>query len=330
MPTDAPTPDSGNRGTVFETRLRLPNRRQGKVRDLYDLPPAGAGEPGRLLIVATDRLSAFDVVLPTPIPGKGRLLTGVAAFWLRWIESRGLAKTHLLSTDPADLPGEAFEHGGTTREDLRGRVTIGRACRVLPVEFVVRGYLEGSGWRDYQATGSVCGHRLASGLARCAKLPEPIFTPATKAEQGEHDENITEDRARELLGTAHFAFCKRASLAIYEAAAAYAMDRGIIIADTKFEFGLPVNASGEPVAGADPIVIDEALTPDSSRFWPADSYEPGRTQPSFDKQFVREYLESLVDRGSWDKTAPGPALPPEVVEGTLSRYREAAERLTSA
>ncbi|TVQ61183.1 MAG: phosphoribosylaminoimidazolesuccinocarboxamide synthase [Phycisphaerales bacterium] len=329
MPTDAQTPDSGNRQGVFETRLRLPNPRRGKVRDLFDLPPTAPGEGGRLLIVASDRLSAFDVVLPTPIPGKGRLLTALAAFWLRWIENQGLARTHLRSTDASDVPEDAFEPGGTTRAELLGRVTIGRRCRVLPVEFVVRGYLEGSGWRDYLATGAVCGHELEPGLLRCARLPAPIFTPATKAEQGEHDENIAEDRAREILGTAHFEFCKRASLAIYNAAAEYALERGIIIADTKFEFGLPLDATGEPIEGADPIVIDEALTPDSSRFWPASDYEPGRTQRSFDKQFVREHLESLVERGAWDKAAPGPDLPDEVVAGTLARYREAAERLTA-
>jgi len=328
MTSGAPTGDLANDAPVFQTRLALPNHRQGKVRDLYDLPPERAGEPGRLLIVATDRLSAFDVVLPTPIPGKGRLLTSVAAFWLQWIESRGLCRTHLRSTDAGVIPEAAFQPGGTPRAALAGRVTIGRRCRVLPVEFVVRGYLEGSGWKDYQATGSVSGVALPPGLSRCAKLPEPIFTPATKAEQGEHDENISEREAASILGEATLAWCKSKSLAIYAAAAEHALARGIIIADTKFEFGLPLNADGEAIAGEAPILIDEALTPDSSRFWPADRYEPGRPQASFDKQFVREYLESLVERGRWDKTDPGPELPSEVVAGTLARYAEAAERLT--
>lgn len=323
---------------MIRSRLSLHDRREGKVRDVYTLEtgtvgadggPGGCGEPERVLIVASDRLSAFDVVLPTPIPGKGRLLTSIAAFWLGWIERAGLARTHLISTDVGDVPEGAFKADSTPRADLEGRVTIGRACSVLPVEFVVRGYLEGSGWRDYERTGSVCGVRLPAGLRRCEKLPEPIFSPATKAEQGEHDENIGFDEAARLIdgrtspGTAEA--LRDASLAIYSRAAAYALERGIILADTKFEFGLPM---GEGETNAEPILIDEALTPDSSRFWPAAGYEPGRTQPSYDKQFVREYLEGLVESGEWDKSAPGPELPAEVVEGTLARYREAAERLT--
>ena len=295
------------------------------MRDVYALPPDADGP--RVLIVASDRLSAFDVVLPTPIPGKGALLTSIAAFWLRWIEGEGLCGTHLLSTDAGAIPDEAFGPGSTPRGDLSGRVTIGRSCRVLPVEFVVRGYLEGSGWRDYERTGAVCGIGLPAGLRRCERLPEPIFTPATKAEQGEHDDNIGFDEAARAIdaatGPGTGERLRDLSLEIYRRAAAYALERGIILADTKFEFGVPIG-SGD----ATPILIDEALTPDSSRFWPADGYEPGRPQPSFDKQFVREYLEGLVADGSWDKTAPGPELPARVVEGTLSRYREAAQRLT--
>jgi phosphoribosylaminoimidazole-succinocarboxamide synthase len=201
-----------------------------------------------------------------------------------------------VSTDARDIPGEAFAPGAS-REPLIGRVTIGRRCRVVPIECVVRGYLEGSGWKDYQKTGAVCGVRLPAGLTQCSRLPEPIFTPATKAPQGEHDENITFERA-------------------------YALQRGIIIADTKFEFGIPDD-------GSEPILIDEALTPDSSRFWPADDYKPGRAQASFDKQYLREHLQAVVDRGDWDKRAPGPELPPEVVERTLAKYVEARDRLVA-
>ncbi|MCW5775835.1 MAG: phosphoribosylaminoimidazolesuccinocarboxamide synthase [Phycisphaeraceae bacterium] len=311
---------------LFESRLSLPGRRRGKVRDVYDLPPDGEGRP-RLLIVASDRLSAFDVVMPTPVPGKGRLLTAIAAFWLRWVEARGLSRTHLLSTDAGAVPASAFGPGDTPRESLLGRVMIARACRVVPVECVVRGYLEGSGWKDYQATGSVCGVPLPAGLRQCDRLPEPIFTPATKEEQGRHDENIPFVRAAAMVGEGLMLRLREASLAIYTAAAAHALERGIIIADTKFEFGIPIGADGRP-ASDEPILVDEALTPDSSRFWPADRYEPGRAQASFDKQFVREYLEGLVAAGTWDKRAPGPELPADVVAGTVARYEEAARRLT--
>jgi len=308
-------------GTLFQSDLSLPVTR-GKVRDVYELGPDAAGTD-RLLMVASDRLSAFDVVLPTPVPGKGQLLTGVAAFWLRWIENQGICRTHLISTDAGDLPESIFKPGGTTREELMGRITIGKRCTVLPVECVVRGYIEGSGWKDYQATGSICGHALPAGLLRCAKLPQPIFTPATKAAQGEHDENISEERAAKIIGQDRFEQVRTMSMEIYTRASEYALARGIIIADTKFEFGInPADPTGEP------ILIDEALTPDSSRFWPADQYEPGRTQPSFDKQFVREYLESLVESGSWDKAAPGPELPESVVAGTLSRYQSVVDMLT--
>lgn len=309
--------------SLFQSDLNLPVRR-GKVRDVYEM---GAGPDGaeRLLMVASDRLSAFDVVMPTPVPGKGVLLTSIAAFWLRWIESQGICRTHLLSTEAGDIPAGAFGGATTTREGLRGRVTIGRQCRVLPVECVVRGYLEGSGLKDYRATGSVCGVRLPAGLVQCDRLPAPIFTPATKAEQGEHDENISEARAGAILGEERLAQVKWISLEIYERASAYALERGVIIADTKFEFGIdPGDPDGEPV------LIDEALTPDSSRFWPAQTYRPGRAQASYDKQFVREHLESLVARGLWDKKAPGPELPASVIEGTMARYREVCGLLTGA
>jgi phosphoribosylaminoimidazole-succinocarboxamide synthase len=261
----------------------------GKVRELYALD----GE--RLLLVATDRISTFDVVLPTPIPDKGRVLTGLSAFWFE--RTRALCPNHLLAV----------------RSD--GRATECRRLRMLPIECVVRGYLAGSGWRDYRATGEVCGHRLPAALRESERLPEPIFTPATKAATG-HDENITRAQAGALVGPAHLAEVERLSLALYRFAAEHALPRGIIIADTKFEFGLDGN--GRLVLG------DEAVTPDSSRFWPAAGYAPGRPQPSFDKQFVRDFCEAT----GWNKTPPGPELPPEVVAGTRARYVEAFERLT--
>lgn len=306
---------------VFRTDLKLPARRQGKVRDIYDLPVGGGGH-GRLLVVATDRISAFDVVMPTPVPGKGRLLTRLSVWWLRFIERAGLSKTHLLSDDADLVPASAFEGSSTTRQDLRGRCMIVRRCRVIPIECVARGYLEGSGWKDYRATGSVCGVRLPPGLRQCDRLPEPIFTPATKEEVGKHDENISIERAAREVGAPLMETLRARTLAIYAAAAQHARDRGIILADTKFEFGMPEG-------GDDPILIDEALTPDSSRFWPLDRYEPGRPQPSFDKQFLREYLESLVAEGRWSKEPPGPVLPDDIVQATLARYQEAADRLTS-
>jgi len=305
---------------VRRTDLNLPDRREGKVRDIYRIPDADDGQPG-MLLVATDRISAFDVILPTDIPGKGVLLTQIAAFWLRKIEQAGLCKTHLISTDYRQIPESAFDGATTRPEDLDGRCMIGKLCRVVPIECVVRGYLEGSGWKDYQKTGSVCGVALPPGLRQCDRLPEPVFTPATKAEQGEHDENISFERACQIAGVEMMEHLRELSLAIYRMASEHAESRGLIIADAKFEFGIPLD-------GGDPILIDEALTPDSSRFWPADDYQPGRAQRSFDKQFVREYLQSLVDAGKWDKTDPGPELPDSVVAGTLDRYREACDRLS--
>jgi phosphoribosylaminoimidazole-succinocarboxamide synthase len=261
----------------------------GKVRELFEL------DDDRLLLVASDRISTFDVVLPTEIPDKGRVLTGLSAFW--FARTREIVPNHLLAL----------------RAD--GRSTECRRLKMLPLECVVRGYLTGSGWKDYEATGAVCGHQLAEGLRDSDKLPEPIFTPATKAQEG-HDENIDRERAAELVGEERFDEVERVSLELYGFASAYAAERGILLADTKFEFGL--DEAGRLVLG------DEAFTPDSSRFWPADEYEPGRPQPSFDKQFVRDYCETL----GWDKTPPGPELPDEVVAGTRARYVEALERLT--
>ncbi len=302
--------------------------RRGKVRDVYALPPEQPGAEPRILMVASDRISAFDVVMPTPITGKGKLLTEIATWWFGFIAKHKLAETHLLSTNVDDLPAESIASPGV-REYLRGRITIGRACRVIPVECVVRGYLEGSGWKEYQQTGQVCGVPLPRGLKQCDKLPEPIFTPATKAATG-HDENITFEHACDLVGMETMHALRETTLAIYAAAAQHALARGIIIADTKFEFGFPDDKV--PRAGriwVPPIIVDEALTPDSSRFWPADTYQPGQAQKSYDKQFLREYLEGLTSAGKWDKTPPGPALPAEVVAGTMAKYNEALSRLCS-
>ncbi len=315
---------------LIETRLRLPNRRRGKVRDIYDLPPdpqpragspAVAGAP-RLLIVATDRISAFDVVMPTPITGKGRLLTEIAARWFSLIAVRRLAPTHLITTDVREVP--ALD--AAQRDELRGRVMIGRRCRVVPIECVVRGYLDGSGWNEYQHNGAVCGVPLPPGLRRGDRLPTPIFTPATKEEVGRHDENIDFDRACAVVGAEVMTRLRDISLTIYREAHGYALAKGLILADTKFEFGFPVDAEGR-ATGEAPILIDEALTPDSSRFWDAARWAPGGEQVSFDKQFLREYLLRLVERGLWDRQAPGPELPAEVVEGTRARYQEVRDRL---
>lgn len=302
---------------VYETNLPFPNKRQGKVRDIYDLPADPKSGVPRLLIIATDRLSAFDVVLPTPVPGKGALLTELSKRWFRFIEAKGLCKTQTVAgEDLADRIPPAV---------MRSSV-VARKCKVVPIECVVRGYLDGSGWKEYQETGAVCGVKLAAGLQRGGELPEPIFTPATKAEQGEHDENITFERACEIVGGGVMTTLRDKSMAIYKAARAHARERGIILADTKFEFGWPVDADRKRTSD-ELILIDEALTPDSSRYWPLDSWKPGGAQQSFDKQFVRDYLQGLVDAGKWNKTAPGPELPDEVVAGTIARYREAIDRL---
>ncbi|MFZ4574473.1 MAG: phosphoribosylaminoimidazolesuccinocarboxamide synthase [Phycisphaerales bacterium] len=302
---------------MLQSSLSLPGLRRGKVRDVYDLPP------DRLLIVATDRISAFDVVMPTPIPGKGRLLTELSSFWLGFIESCGICRTHLVSTNVDSLPTSAFAAGGSTPDDLRGRITIAHRAKVVPIECVVRGYLEGSGWKEYQATGQVCGVPLPRGLRQCDRLPEPIFTPATKEELGAHDQNITFDQAAAIAGRETMEWLRATSLRVYEAASEHARARGVIIADTKFEFGWIESGGGREL-----ILVDEALTPDSSRFWPLDGYEPGHAQKSFDKQFLREWLEALVAKGEWNKQAPGPSLPAEIAEATLTKYREATRRLS--
>ena len=284
---------------VLETSLAgLPVRR-GKVRDIYDL-----GD--QLLLVSTDRLSAFDWVLPTGIPDKGRLLTQIAAFWFDLLKE----PNHLITTDleQMDLPAEI------DRRALAGRSSLVRKTEVVPIECVVRGYLAGSGWKEYQESGTVCGIPLPGGLAESARLPEPIFTPATKAQTG-HDENISLERTAEIVGREMAEQLRHRSIEIFQRGVEYALKRGIIIADTKFEFGL---VDGEL------ILIDEVLTPDSSRFWPAEGYQPGRSQPSFDKQFVRDWLSAT----DWDKNSPPPALPEEIVVKTREKYVEAYERLT--
>ena len=288
---------------VLETLLPgLPPPRRGKVRDVYDL-----GD--RVLLVATDRISAFDAVLSPGIPDKGRILTGLSNFWFR--KFADAVPNHLVETDSARFGGDLAPHAGL----LQGRAVLARKCRVVPFECVARGYLAGSGWKDYRATGQVCGHVLPSGLREADRLPAPVFTPATKAETG-HDENVPFGAMASALGEDLSERLRGLTLGLYGRAAAYAEARGILLADTKFEFGLDD-------AGA-VVWIDEALTPDSSRFWPKDTWKPGGSPPSYDKQFVRDFLEKT----GWNKTPPAPVLPRGVVDGTRARYVEAYEKLT--
>ena len=284
--------------------------RSGKVRDLYAV---GAD---RLLLVASDRLSAFDVVLPTPIPDKGRVLTGVSRFWFD--RTADLVANHLVGVAPEDIPGGVPGGRMEDADELRGRMMLCRRVEPLPIEVIVRGYLAGSGWKDYGRTGAVCGIPLPAGLRESERLPEPLFTPSTKAEEG-HDENISIDEAATLVGRDVAERVADLAIALYRRGAEIAEPAGVILADTKFEFGVDT-ATGEL------LLIDEVMTPDSSRFWDAAEYEPGRSQASFDKQYVRDYLETL----DWDKTPPGPELPEDVVTGTRERYVEAFERITGA
>ena len=276
--------------------------RQGKVRDIYDLGDA-------LLMVATDRISAFDVVMPTPIPGKGRILTQMSRFWFEMME--GLISNHLVTADVEQYPEACYPYVDTVRD----RSMLVRKAEPLPVECIVRGYLSGSGWKSYLESGEICEIGLPGGLQESGRLPEPVFTPSTKAELGAHDENVSFEQVQETLGEDLSARVRDVSLAIYQRAVEFAEARGIIIADTKFEFGL---IDGELT------LIDEILTPDSSRFWPKDTYRPGGPQQSFDKQYLRDYLLSL----DWDKKPPAPELPPEIVKNTLGKYEEALRRLT--
>ena len=294
--------DNGNGlHTTSISSLRLHYR--GKVRDLYEIDDA------HWLIIATDRVSAFDVILPNVIPGKGKLLTSLANFWFARV--RAMIPNHLV-----DLPLESILPDPAERAQAEGRCMIVKRLKPVPVEAVVRGYLIGSGWKDYQASGEVCGHVLPTGLRQADKLPKILFTPATKAELGDHDENISFDTMAQTIGYSLADDIRRVSLALYNDAARYALERGIIIADTKFEFG-------QDSAG-NLVLMDEILTPDSSRFWEADTWQPGSSPASYDKQYVRDWLETL----DWNKTAPGPEVPQDVIEGTLTRYQEAIRRLT--
>jgi len=287
---------------LFESSIKsLPLIARGKVRDIYAI------DDEKMLIVTTDRLSAFDVILPDPIPGKGKVLTAVSNFWFGKLA--GVSPNHLTGIAPESVVT------ADERDQVEGRAIVVRRLKPLPIEAVVRGYLIGSGWGDYSRTGAVCGVQLPHGLRMASKLPSPIFTPATKAAVGDHDENISYAQTEALIGAAMAAKVRDTAIALYSAAADYAKSRGIIIADTKFEFGLD--------ADGNLILIDEALTPDSSRFWPADQYQEGSNPPSFDKQFVRDYLETL----DWNKTAPGPRLPADIIQRTGDKYREALTRL---
>jgi phosphoribosylaminoimidazole-succinocarboxamide synthase len=290
--------------TLFQSDIKsLRLRHRGKVRDIYDI------DDKHMLIVTTDRLSAFDVVLPDPIPGKGAVLTTMSNFWFD--RTRRIIPNQL-----ANFPLEKALKDPAERKQIEGRAVVVRKLKALPVEAIVRGYLVGSGWKEYQKNGTVCGIKLPTGLKEAEELPEPIFTPSTKADVGQHDENISFEKAAEILGQDIAQRVKSATLTIYKECAAYALTCGIIIADTKFEFGLDENGTL--------TLIDEVLTPDSSRFWPADSYQPGANPPSFDKQYVRDYLESI----GWAKKPPAPKLPLEIIAKTAEKYREALIRLT--
>jgi len=290
---------------MFESMVpELPLLGRGKVRDIYSV------DDHHLLIVTTDRLSAYDVVLPDPIPGKGEILTRISLFWFRMMAD-------IIDNQLTDLTVDDVVKDPALRQQLHGRSLVVKRLRPLPIEAVVRGYLIGSGWRDYLDTGQVCGIDLPEGMQQADKLPQTLFTPASKAPSGDHDENISYAAVVDLIGEKHAEHVRDVSIQIYERAAAYALKRGIIIADTKFEFGLDEEGRIH--------IIDEALTPDSSRFWPVDGYKPGSSPPSFDKQFVRDYLDTL----DWDKKAPGPELPAEVLQQTAEKYREALQRMTA-
>ena len=301
-------------GALLETNLDLPNRRSGKVRDLYDVT-LDNGEDA-LLIVATDRVSAFDVVMANGLPGKGIVLTQLSKFWFDYFAD--LVPHHLLSTEVADVPGLSDEE----HKLLDRRIMLCRKTTVVPIECIARGYITGSGWKDYQLTGEVCGIKLPAGLRNSDRLEEALFTPSTKATTG-HDENISFAEGVEVVGAELMTWLGTTTLELYGKAQDYALARGIILADTKFEFG---QIDGQTT----PLLIDEIFTPDSSRFWPAAEWQPGREQPSFDKQIVRNYLETVVAAGEWDKTPPGPLLPDEVVDKGQLRYLEAFELLTGS
>jgi len=306
-------------GSVVSTDLPLPARRAGKVRDLYDLPRE-SGRPPRVLVVASDRVSAFDVVMPTPIPEKGRLLTRISLEWFRFLRTQRIVEDHLLSADPHEIPGLSRED----QEMLIGRCMICRKVRIVPIECVVRGWLAGSGWTEYRESGTVCGVSLPSGLQAFGRLPEPIFTPAFKNDAG-HDENCTIEQVAEQVGDELAERLRMLSLQIYRAAAERALDRGLILADTKFEFGFALDAAGAPTDRL--VLADEVLTPDSSRYWLEESVRPGAEPSSLDKQFLRDWLLAEERAGRWNRTPPGPQLPPDIVRRTRERYERAAELL---
>ena len=300
----------GKEGVVRQTRLGdLKLYKRGKVRDVYELSASESGRESMLLIVASDRISAFDVVMDDPIPDKGKILTKMSLFWFKQMED--IVKNHVIASDPRDYPEICHQYA----DQLRDRSMLVRKAKPLPVECIVRGYLAGSGWKDYKETGMICGIRLPEGMKESQELPDPIFTPSTKAEGGLHDQNISFEEAAKLVGRDTAEAIRDLSLKIYEKGRRYAAERGIIIADTKFEFGFVDGAL---------VLIDEILTPDSSRFWPADEYQPGRSQKSFDKQFLRDYLLSI----KWPKKPPPPKLPPDIINKTREKYMEALARLT--
>ena len=303
-----------NSEAVLSTDLNLPNKRSGKVRDLYDVELSSGSSA--LLIIATDRVSAFDVVMENGLPGKGIVLTQISNFWFEFFADK--VPHHLISTDVRDVPGLSEQE----RQALKGRIMLCKKTEVVPIECIARGYITGSGWKDYQKTGRVCGIDLPQGLQNSVRLTDTLFTPSTKATDG-HDENISFDQGADLVGRDMMEWLEKSTLSLYNEARDYAASRGIILADTKFEFG-QVDGLG------DPILIDEIFTPDSSRFWPAEEWQPGREQNSFDKQIVRNYLETVVADGKWDKTPPGPALPEDVVERSIARYLEAHKLLTGS
>ena len=303
-----------NSEAVLSTDLNLPNKRSGKVRDLYDVELSSGSSA--LLIIATDRVSAFDVVMENGLPGKGIVLTLLSNFWFEFFANKG--PHHLISTDVRDVPGLSEQE----RQALKGRIMLCKKTEVVPIECIARGYITGSGWKDYQKTGRVCGIDLPQGLQNSDRLTDTLFTPSTKATDG-HDENISFDQGADLVGRDMMEWLEKSTLSLYNEARDYAASRGIILADTKFEFG---QVDGQ----VDPILIDEIFTPDSSRFWPAEEWQPGREQNSFDKQIVRNYLETVVADGKWDKTPPGPALPEDVVERSIARYLDAHKLLTGS
>ena len=304
---------------VVSTDLPLPGRRSGKVRDLYDLPPQ-PGRPPRVLVVATDRVSAFDVIMQSPIPGKGRLLTRISRAWFEFLRGRGIVADHLLPDDPLEASGLSADHRAT----LADRSMICRKVRIVPIECVVRGWLAGSGWAEYRSDGRVCGVPLPAGLRAFDRLPEPIFTPAFKADAG-HDENCTLDQVAQRVGTELAGRLRTLSLAIYAAAAERAERRGLVLADTKFEFGHALDARGEPTGEL--LLADEVLTPDSSRYWMAETVGTGGEPRSLDKQFLRDWLLAEERAGRWNRQPPGPRLPDEIVRRTRERYERAAELL---